>query len=197
MRLILASQSAARRAILTAAGVEYEAMAPMIDEEAFKSRFREQGISPRNLADALAELKALKLSKRFPADLVVGCDQTLALDDGTMLDKASSLATLKAQMHELSGRTHSLWSALVVAQGGVPIWRHVEQCKMMMRDLSPDFIDDYLAAEGAELLNCVGGYRFEGRGVQLFSRIEGSHFAILGLPLLPLLDMLRTRNILR
>jgi len=196
MRLILASQSRARRQLLTAAGIEYDAMAPMVDEEPFKSRFREEGISPRDLADALAELKAVKLSKRFAADLVLGCDQTLALDDHTMFDKASSLAALKEQLLALSGHTHSLWSALVVAQGGVPVWRHVERCKMTMRNLSPDFIDDYLAAEGAELLNCVGGYRFEGRGVQLFSRIEGSHFAILGLPLLPLLDMLRTRNIL-
>lgn len=196
MRLILASQSAARREILTAAGINYDAMAPMIDEAPFKDRFREEGISPRNLADALAELKAVKLSKRFPSDLVLGCDQTMALDDGTMFDKAPSLAALKAQLLSLSGQSHSLWSALVVAQNGQPVWRHIERCKMTMRDFSPTFIDDYLEAEGAELLNCVGGYRVEGRGVQLFSRIEGSHFAILGLPLLPLLDMLRTRNML-
>jgi septum formation protein len=196
MRLILASQSAARRQILTAAGIDFDAMAPMIDEALFKDRFRAEGISPRDLADALAELKAVKLSNRFPADLVLGCDQTMALDDGRMFDKAPSLSALKEQLLILSGQNHSLWSALVVAQNGQPVWRHIERCKMTMRDLSSAFIDGYLEAEGTELLNCVGGYRVEGRGIQLFSRIEGSHFAILGLPLLPLLDMLRTRNIL-
>lgn len=196
MRLILASQSAARRAVLEAAGLEFEAIAPMVDEESAKKALRTDGISPRNLADALAELKALKLSRRFPADLVLGCDQTLSLDDGTMFDKPESSAMLKAQLVSLSDKTHNLWSAAVLAQGGTPIWRQIERCKMTMRPLSDLFIDEYIAAEGDALLGCVGGYRIEGRGVQLFSHIEGSHFGILGLPLLPLLDILRTRGVI-
>jgi septum formation protein len=196
MRLILASQSAARRAVLEAAGIAFEAMAPMVDEESAKATLRRDGITPRNLADALAELKALKLSRRFPADLVLGCDQTLSLDDGAMFDKPESVIVLKQQLTILSGKTHNLWSAAVLAQGGTAIWRHIERCKMTVRPLSDAFIDEYIAVEGDALLGCVGGYRIEGRGVQLFSHIEGSHFGILGLPLLPLLDILRTRGVI-
>jgi septum formation protein len=196
MRLILASQSSPRRAVLESAGVAFEAMAPMLDEESAKAALRADGISPRNLADRLAELKALKLSGRFPADLVLGCDQTLSLEDGTMFDKPESRAHLKDQLRKLSGKTHNLWSAAVLAQGGSAIWRHVERCKMVVRPLSDAFVDEYIEAEGDALLGCVGGYRLEARGVQLFSHIEGSHFGILGLPLLPLLDILRTRGVI-
>jgi septum formation protein len=196
MRLILASQSSARRMLLSNAGVAFEAMAPMVDEEAAKVALRAQGISPRDLADALAELKALKLSGRFPADLVLGCDQTLSLENGIKFDKPESYAALKDQLRTLSGKTHDLWSAAVLAQGGSPIWRHVERCRMTVRPLSDAFIDDYIEAEGDALLGCVGGYRLEARGVQLFSHIEGSHSGILGLPLLPLLDILRTRGVI-
>lgn len=195
-RLILASQSSARRAVLSAAGVAFEAMAPMVDEDSAKQALRADAISPRDLADALAELKALKLSRRFPADLVLGCDQTLSLDDGMMFDKPESRDGLRDELKALSGKTHNLWSAAVLAQGGTPIWRHIERCKMTIRPLSDAFIDYYIEAEGDVLLSCVGGYRIEGRGVQLFSRIEGSHFGILGLPLLPLLDILRTRGVI-
>jgi septum formation protein len=195
-RLILASQSSARRAVLNAAGLAFEALAPMVDEDSAKAALRTGGISPRDLADALAELKALKLSRRFSADLVLGCDQTLSLDDGMMFDKPESRDALRDQLKALSGKTHNLWSAAVLAQGGTPIWRHIERCKMSIRPLSDAFIEEYVEAEGDVLLGCVGGYRIEGRGVQLFSRIEGSHFGILGLPLLPLLDILRTRGVI-
>jgi septum formation protein len=196
MRLILASQSVARRSLLDGAGIAFEVMSPMVDEESAKQAFRAEGISARDLADALAELKALKLSGRFPADLVLGCDQTLSLDEGSMFDKPESRDALKTQLKALSGKTHNLWSAAVLAQGGNPVWRHIERCKMTMRPLSEAFIEQYIAAEGDVLLSCVGGYRLESRGVQLFSRIEGSHFGILGLPLLPLLDILRIRGVI-
>jgi septum formation protein len=195
-RLILASQSSARRAVLNAAGLAFEAMSSMVDEESAKAALRAGGISPRDLADALAELKALKLSGRFPADFVLGCDQTLSLDDGMMFDKPESRDALRDQLKALCGKTHNLWSAAVLAQGGIPIWRHIERCKMTIRPLSNAFIEEYVEAEGDVLLGCVGGYRIEGRGVQLFNRIEGSHFGILGLPLLPLLDILRTRGVI-
>jgi septum formation protein len=196
MRLILASQSAARRAVLEAAGVEFEAMSPMVDEESAKEALRADGVSARDLADALAELKALKISRRFPADLVLGCDQTLSLEDGTMFDKPQTSVMLKAQLASLSGKTHNLWSAAVLAQGGTPIWRHIERCKMTVRPLSDTFIDRYVETEGNILLGCVGGYRIESIGAQLFSYIEGSHFGILGIPLLPLLDILRLRGMI-
>jgi septum formation protein len=188
--IVLASTSVARREMLSAAGVFYEAVAPAVDEEAAKHALRHLG--GRGLADALAELKAVKLSSRRPGDLVLGCDQTLELEDGTLLDKPGT--ALAEQLRRLSGQTHWLHSAIVAAENGQPVWRHVERAKLTMRPLSDTFIANYVADEGDAVAGCVGGYRIEGRGIQLFSRIEGSHFTILGLPLLPLLDWLRARG---
>ena len=196
MTLVLASQSAGRRAMLEAAGVPHEAMAAGADEETAKESLRAGGISPRDLADALAELKALRLSQRIPGALVLGCDQVLALDDGTMLDKPVDRDAAAAQLALLSGRTHSLFSAAVIAENGRAVWRFVDRAKLTMRPLRPMFIEAYLDAEYAHAAGCVGCYRIEGRGAQLFSRIEGSQFTIIGMPLLPLLDYLRTRGII-
>jgi septum formation protein len=196
MTLVLASQSTSRRAMLAAAGVPFEAMAPGVDEDAAKQALRAEGVGARDLADALAELKALKLSRRLPGALVLGCDSTVALDDGTMIDKAESMEALGEQLQRLSGATHGLYSAAVIAENGQAVWRIVDRAKMTMRPLSDSFIADYLAAEGEALLGCVGGYRIEGRGSQLFARVEGSQFTVQGLPLLPLLDYLRTRGVL-
>jgi septum formation protein len=190
--LVLASTSAARRAMLDAAGVPHEAVSAGVDEDAAKAAL--SNLDGRALADALAELKAIKVSSRRPGDLVLGCDQTLELENGALLDKPGE--DLADQLRRLSGRTHRLHSAVVAAENGQPVWRHVERAKMTMRVLSETFIVDYVAREGAAVAGCVGGYRIEGRGVQLFSRIEGSHFTILGLPLLPLLDWLRVRGVL-
>lgn len=194
--LILASQSPARQAMLSAAGVVFDAIKPSVDEDSAKLALRAQGLSARDLADALAELKALKISHRFMSDLVVGSDQTLSLDDGTMFDKAENLDALAIQLAQLSGKTHVLSSAAVIACGGQVVWRHIEQCHMTMRPLSAGFIDDYVANEGNAVLGCIGGYRIESRGIQLFSAIKGSYHAILGLPLIPLLDYLRTRGVI-
>lgn len=188
--IVLASTSAARRAILVAAGVAHDVMAAGVDEEAAKQALGH--LDGRGLADALAELKAIKVSSRRPGDLVLGCDQTLELEDGTLFDKPGT--ALADQLRRLSGKTHRLHSAIVAAENGHPVWRHVERAKMTMRPLSDAFIADYVADEGPAVAGCVGGYRIEGRGIQLFSRIEGSHFTILGLPLLPLLDWLRARG---
>ncbi|MFZ4746263.1 MAG: Maf family protein [Sphingomonas sp.] len=188
--IVLASTSAARRDMLSAAGVIHEAVAAAVDEEAAKQALRH--LDGRSLADALAELKAVKLSSRRPGDLVLGCDQTLELEDGTLIEKPG--AALAEQLHQLQGKTHRLYSAVVAAENGQSVWRHVERAKLTMRPLSDAFIADYVIGEGAAVAGCVGGYRIEGRGVQLFSRIEGSHFTILGLPLLPLLAWLRARG---
>lgn len=194
--IVLASESASRRAMLTAAGVPHEALAAGVDEEAAKAALRAEGISPRNLADALAELKALRVSRRVPGTLVLGCDQTLSLESGEMIDKAESREDAARILKLLSGKVHHLHSAAVISQGGEPLWRHVERVKMTMRPLSDSFIADYLATEWDHVRFCVGCYRIEGPGAQLFSRIEGSQFAIQGLPLLPLLDYLRIRGVL-
>ena len=190
--LVLASSSAARHAMLTAAGVSFVVDVPRVDEDAAKMAFRSRGLSARDLADALAELKAMRMSAKRPGDIVLGCDQTLIINDGTMLDKPGD--HLAAHLRTLAGRSHTLFSAVVAVENGQPIWRHVEKATLTMRDLSDSFIEDYVAREGANVVGCLGGYRIEGFGAQLFSKIEGSHFTILGLPPLPLLNWLRLRG---
>ena len=196
MNLILASQSASRRAMLEAAGVPHQATAAGVDEDAMKESLRAEGVGARDLADALAELKATKVSRRHPTDLVLGCDSTVMLDDGTMLDKAESREEQRDLLKAISGQRHFLYSAAVICEAGAPVWRHVDVAKMHVRALGDAFIDSYLDAEWPAVGGCVGGYRIEGRGAQIFARIEGSHFTILGLPLLPLLDYLRVRGIM-
>jgi len=192
--IILASQSASRKAMLDAAGVDFTAEAAGVDEESVKAAMIGEGTDGRRLADALAELKAVKVSRRHPTALVLGCDSTVAAEDGSLIDKAESRAESRAQLQALRGTTHKLTSAAVVALGGEPIWRHVDTAKLTMRPFSDAFLDSYLDAEWPAIGGCVGGYRLEGLGAQLFSRIDGDHFTILGLPLLPLLDWLRVRG---
>lgn len=181
--------------MLENAGIAFDAMTPGVDEDAAKAALDAQGLGARDLADALAELKAVRLSLRHPQALVLGADQTLELAGGGRFDKADSLDTLADQLQRLSGATHTLHSAAVVAEGGKPVWRAIDSARMMMRPLSDAFIREYLAAEGEGLLGGVGGYRIEGRGAQLFARVDGSHFTVMGLPLLPLLAYLRERGV--
>ena len=187
MTLILASTSATRAAMLEAAGIAFDVVAPGIDETAAKATLG--ALEGRALADALAELKAVKIAHRHAGRRVLGCDQTLERDDGRLFDQPGS--ALAEHLRALSGRTHRLHAAAVVAVDGQPVWRHIETVTLRMRVLSDTFITDYVAREGASVAGCVGGYRIEGEGVQLFDRIDGSHFAILGLPLLGLLGWLR------
>ena len=194
--IVLASQSASRRALLQAAGVPFEALSPGVDEDAAKEALRADGLDARALADALAELKALRVSRRVPGGLVLGCDQTLSLEDGSMIDKAVDRADAERILRLLSGRVHHLHSAAVIALNGEPIWRHVERVRMTVRSLSDSFIANYLDQEWEQCRWCVGNYRIEGPGVQLFSKVEGSQFGVQGLPLLPLLDFLRVRGVL-
>ncbi|MBW8813753.1 MAG: Maf family protein [Caulobacterales bacterium] len=189
MSVILASKSAARRAVLDGAGVAYEATVAGVDEEAVKAGLLAEGLGPRDVADALAELKAVRVSMSRPG-LVIGADQTLDLD-GALYDKAPDLAAARARLELLRGKTHKLHSAVVVAKDGAPIWREVVSARLTMRPFSDAFLEHYLASEGEVALGSVGCYRLEGPGAQLFSRIEGDYFAILGLPLLGLLDLLR------
>ena len=194
--IVLASQSASRKALLSAAGVPFEALSSGVDEEAAKDALRADGLDARALADALAELKALRVSRRVPGGLVLGCDQTLSLDNGAMIDKAADRADAERILKLLSGRVHHLNSAAVMVLNGEPIWRHIERVRMTVRPLSNAFITEYLDKEWEECRWCVGCYRIEGPGVQLFAKVEGSQFAIQGLPLLPLLDFLRVRGVL-
>ena len=193
--LVLASQSASRRAMLDAAGVGHEARPAHVDEAGVKAALLAEGQSPRAVADALAELKALKISRSDPAALVIGSDSVVAVN-GRLYDKPESREDAARHLAEFSGQEMHLISAVVVAEGGAAVWRHVEEARLSVRPLSPAFIAAYLDREWPAIAGCVGCFRIEALGVQLFSRIRGDHFTIYGMPLLPLLAYLRTRMIL-
>ena len=190
--LVLASTSPSRKLMLANAGVSFEAVAPLVDEDAAKASL--EGLSPRDLADALAELKALKVSQRHPTALVLGSDSVVALADGTLLSKPETREQAADHLARMSDGVHHLWSAAVIAEDGRPVWRVVDGAKLHVRPLSYTFIDRYLDSEWPAVSGCVGAFRIEGSGVQLFHRIDGSHFTVLGLPLIPVLGFLRERG---
>jgi len=192
--IILASKSAARRAVLTGADVPFEVVVAGVDEDAVKASMLAQGAGAREVADALAEIKALKVSQTRQG-FVIGSDQTLEFE-GRLYDKAASLEAAAERLKAMRGKPHKLHSAVVVAKDGAPIWREVVTATLTMREFSDEFLQAYLLADGEEALGSVGCYRLEGPGAQLFSKIEGDYFAILGLPLLGLLDLLRRHGAL-
>lgn len=198
--LVLASASATRGALLASAGLRFEALAAAVDEASIKESAQAEGIPAAEAAIMLAEAKAMRVARKRPAALVIGCDQLLVCVDPAGVtrwyDKPADLAAARHQLLSLRGRRHDLVTATVIWHGGARIWQNVTTPRLTMRDFSEEFLDAYLAAEGAALLSSVGGYRLEGLGVQLMAKVEGEHSAILGLPLLPLLVFLRQRGVL-
>lgn len=192
--IILASGSASRRALLAGAGVAAQSIKPNVDETAAKNAMRAEGLSVRDQAMRLAEMKAMKISAR-ESGLVIGGDQMLNLD-GEAFDKPENLEAAAAHLRKLSGKTHTLETAIVIAENGELIWRHLARPKLSVRTLTNEFIETYIEQCGDALLSTVGAYQLEGMGAQIFSKIEGDYFSILGLPLLPLLDYLRVRGVL-
>jgi septum formation protein len=192
--VILASKSLARRAVLEGAGVEVELGAAEVDEAREKAVLLAEGANPREIAEALAQMKAERASASGPA-LVIGADQTLEFEGG-LYDKVETLEAARERLRLLRDRPHRLHSAVVVARQGRAVWREVETATLTMRAFSDEFLEDYLAREGAAALGSVGCYRLEGPGAQLFSKIQGDYFAILGLPLLGLLAFLRREGAL-
>jgi len=193
--VVLASASPARLALLRGAGVSCAVEPAGIDEDAVKHSLRAEGAGVDAAAVVLAELKAQSVSARHPEALVVGADQILDLD-GTWFDKPRDRAEARRHLRLLAGQTHAQVSAAVVARGGVRLWHHVDRARLVMRPLDDSFIDAYLAAIGEDACASVGAYRLEGLGAQLFERVEGDYFTVLGLPLLPLLDFLRAQGVL-
>jgi len=180
--------------MLEAAGVTFEIVPAPLDEEEAKAGLQAAGFEARDMAEMLAEMKAKSVTA--PGALVIGADQILELDDGTMLSKPGSRGEALAQLRALSGRTHRLHSAAVIAEHGERVWGETESVAMRVRPLGEAFLQDYLDRDYEAVRANVGSYRVEGPGAQLFEEIEGSHFAILGLPLLPLLAYLRARALL-
>ncbi|NVJ99779.1 MAG: Maf-like protein [Alphaproteobacteria bacterium] len=195
MAFVLASGSQTRADMLRSAGVVFEIDPALVDEEAIKQSFIADGAPPRDLADALADLKARNVAMRRPADMVLGADQILVCD-GKVFSKAETHEGAAATLKALSGKTHELISAAVIYEGGQPVWRFVDTVKLAVRPLSDDFISAYLDQIGDAAFWSVGAYQIEGAGAQLFTRVDGSHFTVLGLPLLPLLDFLRRRGMM-
>mgnify|MGYP005993877399 FL=1 len=192
-RLVLAAKSAARRAMLENAGVIFEVRTADVDEDAIKAV--SQDLDAAALAVRLAEAKALAVSRRDPAAWVLGSDQTLAFDGG-LVSKAASLEEARARLKTMRGRAHQLHSGAALAVKGEVVWSGVDTVDMRMRDFSDAFLDAYLAAEGEALLSCVGSYRLEGPGSQLFVAVEGDYFTVLGLPLWPVLAELRRAGVI-
>ena len=191
--LILASKSAARRTLLENAGVSFDIRVADVDEDAIKAVSTD--LDAAALAVRLAEAKALAVSRDDPDAWVLGSDQTLAFDGG-LVSKAKSLEAARARLESMRGRTHHLHSGAALAVKGEIVWSGVDTVEMRMRDFSDAFLDAYLDAEGEALLACVGSYRLEGLGSQLFEAVDGDYFTVLGLPLWPVLTELRRAGIL-
>ncbi len=187
-KIILASGSPYRKAMLVNAGLDIEAVPARVDERALEAPLK--GVSPEDVASILAEAKATEVSERKPGALVLGCDQTLSLGD-EVFHKPADMESARRHLLALSGKTHQLNSAAVLCRDGEVLWRHVGVASLTMRKLDPAFIGRHLARVGAKALSSVGAYQIEGEGIQLFEKIEGDYFTIVGLPLLPVLAKLR------
>ncbi len=195
--LVLASSSASRAAILKAAGIAFTAIPARIDETALIESLQADGAKPRDIADTLAEAKTLKVAGQVPLPgLVIGADQLLVCE-GRIFEKPRDRAEAVAHLTFLQGKTHELVGGICGAAGGAVIWRHVSVARLTLRAMDAGAIEDYLTAAGPEVLGSVGCYHLEGLGVHLMSRIDGDYTSILGLPILPVLDFLRTQGALR
>ena len=195
MSLVLASGSASRKALLTAAGVAFIADPADLDEDSLMAELAARGADAARVASDLAAQKTLHVSRRHPGRLVLGGDTVIELE-GRQLSKCASLDAARVLLLAISGKTHLLVSAAALARDGALLWQHASPCRMTVRDLSAEFLDDYLAREGTAILSSVGCYHYEGRGAQLFDRVDGDYFSVLGLPLLPVLAALRKEGAL-
>ncbi|WP_026942850.1 Maf family protein [Hellea balneolensis] len=192
MRVILASGSQIRRKLMSDAGLEFEVIVKPVDEAAIKASMLAESARLRDIADALAEAKAMRVS-RIEEGLVIGADQIMVMD-GELYDKPKDINDARERLKLMRGKTHFLVGAVVICEGGQAVWRHMAKTKLTMRDFSDGFLEDYIEKEDDLLTKSVGAYRFEGLGAQLFSHVEGDFFSILGLSLLPVMDYLRLRG---
>jgi len=182
--------------MLRNAGVRFVVDVARVDEETIQQSLIAEGAKPTDIADTLAEYKARRIADKHPADIVIAADQVLACN-GKIYSKPKDMAEACTHLSTLRGQGHQLLSAVVVYEASKPVWRHVGRAQLVMRDFSDSFLDDYLQQAGPDILACVGCYKLESIGVNLFSRVQGDYFTILGLPLLELLAFLRSRGVLK
>ncbi|WP_430471628.1 Maf family protein [Thalassospira lucentensis] len=195
-RLILASSSKTRHAMLKNAGVDCDAIASMIDEEGYKQSMKAEGANAAQAAETLAEMKALRMYRQQPDGIVIAADQMLECN-GIWFDKPKDRDNTRAQLLALRGKTHQLVSAAVIYKEGSRIWGTIDTAHLTMRNFTEEWLDWYLDAAGNDIFDCVGGYQLEGIGAQLFTEVRGDYFTVLGLPLLPLIGFLRDHGVLK
>nr|WP_143163201.1 Maf family nucleotide pyrophosphatase [Roseovarius pacificus] len=195
-QIILASGSDIRATLLRNAGIVFDIVPARVDEEALRDAMLAEDASARDIADALAEMKAQKISAKHPEALVIGCDQVLNLQ-GQLLTKPDSPETARTQLIAMRGKRHELLSAAVICENGKAIWRHVGVVRLLMRQFSDAYLDDYIARNWDSIRHSVGAYKLEEEGVRLFSQVQGDYFTVLGLPLLELLSYLTLRGDLK
>lgn len=193
MHIILASGSSIRQTLLRNAGVDFDVVPARIDEDAVRRAMQAEDLPPRDIADALAELKALKTGAKHPDALVIGCDQILSIGKD-ILAKADSRDTARIQLQYLRGKTHELHSAAVICEGPKPVWRKIGRVRMTMRNFTDAELDRYLDRNWPGVSDAVGAYKLEEEGARLFAAVEGDYFSVLGLPLLDLLSYLSLRG---
>jgi septum formation protein len=193
--LILASSSEVRKALLEKSNILFSSVKPNIDEDAVKSSLLNENYSPRDIADALAELKASKISLNNPDSLVLGCDQILEFE-GILLEKPPSKNLAVQQLMKISGKKHCAYSAAVIFENSKPIWRFVGKADLFLKNNSEKYISDYVNRNWDNIKHCVGGYKIEEEGCRLFSKLNGDYFSILGMPLLEIINFLCIRGVI-
>jgi len=193
--IILASGSTIRAKLLENAGVPFTVQVARVDEDSMKRALLAEDAPPRDIADALAEMKARKISDKFPGTMVLGCDQVLDFE-GQLLSKPETPEDAFSQLKAMRGKRHMLLSAAVIYQNGEPIWRHVGQVRLRMRMSSDAYLRDYVARNWDSIRHAVGAYKLEEEGVRLFATIDGDYFNVLGMPLLELLNYLAVKGVI-
>ena len=195
-KIILASESKIRSKLLLQAEVNFQSIAAKIDEDTIKESLKNEGAKPKDISDALAEYKAIRVANKFPTDLIIGCDQILVCDN-EIISKARTLNDAKETLKLLRGKSHQLLSSGVIYDNNKPVWRTTSRAQLFMRDFTDEYLEYYIKTSGTDILSSVGCYLLENNGVNLFNRIQGDYFTVLGFPLLEVLDFLRKRELIK